>query len=815
MGDFLANQAQINQNLQINIQQNLQQQNEQEQRRLQLQNEIRTLEQNTHLKDSDIVLAIIGKYDLVAGYPEKYPGIEPHQPTEAELEGMEKSEKKAIVRQYEKEKKVYDRRKAMYEQTAREMNAVKAKDREREEARKKEADRQAMRRFIFGNDAIVLALGKAQSIKDPQVKLDLYKTVLRTMAEELLNSEEFGEALRGAFATTVETTDATDALRMLYSEQATDAEYANSAAMFARIDAMEARYMEQDRENVISRVINFQLPIVLGEEFKNEILLKKAQEGCVDDMDALVRKNQKDYNALDAEVTNMLGISKISGLKGAYIKSKRLEDYETALNQYMKEHPLATEAESKKAVMDAMRKKVKAEADYLSYHESVEGDSLSAEEYKKKGGATYRSIHTASEAARLVEKSNGLLCAVSANKDRSLMELKPSLPKTVKIGERNVEFRRVYKTFLKGMMEHFFDENGKVREEDRDRLLEEAHKIDTEVLGFFKTAEPPEEDTKVILANIMKSQQDADDLLTILGSTENPLFTEIFMESTMTDLIKMEKLSDSNSEESKAMRERLKNTKIKNYADGSVSSPSDADIDKALEECRSDAEKARIALLKVRNMNIKSDDVPILNACSANGNFVQVVNRDLLHKNLEKTEFVLQRDYIEPMQKDAVTRLVNNFNNLFVSQFATENEFEKAIHKGSNAQDVYNKLVDYKNLLESKGKENLDGEVLSEAETAIMKEGKKWLGVCTQLFAKYNYHVGGTVDSSGDDLITTEGFAAETSQFMVEPFTMHAAIGTYHGGDGGKDSFKDYYKHDDPFNLSVVNALKTRIKFTA
>lgn len=34
-----------------------------------------------------------------------------------------------------------------------------------------------------------------------------------------------------------------------------------------------------------------------------------------------------------------------------------------------------------------------------------------------------------------------------------------------------------------------------------------------------------------------------------------------------------------------------------------------------------------------------------------------------------------------------------------------------------------------------------------------------------------------------DTIYTTEGFATRCDQFMVEPFTLHSAIGVYHGKD--------------------------------
>ena len=91
----------------------------------------------------------------------------------------------------------------------------------------------------------------------------------------------------------------------------------------------------------------------------------------------------------------------------------------------------------------------------------------------------------------------------------------------------------------------------------------------------------------------------------------------------------------------------------------------------------------------------------------------------------------------------------------------------------------------------------LEGKVLDELISTGMK------------FAKYEYHQAAGILRDGDDrLITTEGFAPESHQFTVEPFTLHGAIGDYKGtaeanpyapGVYTVEGMKRYYLHDDPF----------------
>lgn len=794
-------------NLQQNINEQREQERQEQQRRMQLANDIKVLEQNKRLSDRDIVMSIIGKYDIAGGYPTEYPGTVPHEPTEAELEGKDKSEKKAIVRKYEEEKTVYDRRKAIYQNTVREMSAVTREYEAKEEEKKREIRRQEMRGFILRNEEAIAALSKASDEKDANARHIAFKEALRKIAEILINSDEYGEKLRDSYEGSVDNSESVNALRMFYAEQSSDAEYANASEIFGKIDEIEARYKVQETENIISRVINFEVTEILREEFQNDKGFVIAQNACLDDYSAFADKNQKDYNAIDGEVSQRIGLGSMRKAKDAYIKSARLEAFETAINKYRHDNPTATEAEARKKVLDSMRGKILAECEYYSYHERVEADSTE-EDFKKKGGATYRKIVPASEAAKLVEKSNGFLCAQFVNKEKTMMEIKPSLPKKVNIKNKEYELRRLYKTFVKGLMEHFFDEEGNVRKTDRSKLMQDAHNIDMQVLGYYNIIDRPDEDVEVLLQEIMHSKKDSDEFLEILGATESPLFTEIVMENVLFSFISIEKYTDSNSEETKELKDKLKLLQIKNYGDGTTQAPSDEDIDKAIEECRADAEKAKLALLKVRNLDTNSEDIPILNACSANGNFVQTLYSDILRKDIKKTEFLIHDDYIDQKQLEGSNRIISNFGNLLIGGLGSEEAFRKTTKE--MPQQVYDKLVAYRDLLASKNKENLDGEALTEDEAKIVKEGKRWLTECTRLFAKYDYHVAGTVNTDGDEILTTEGFAAETSQVMVEPFTMQGAVGTYHGG---KDSFKDYYRLDDPFNLSPVNMLKARIKF--
>ncbi len=77
-------------------------------------------------------------------------------------------------------------------------------------------------------------------------------------------------------------------------------------------------------------------------------------------------------------------------------------------------------------------------------------------------------------------------------------------------------------------------------------------------------------------------------------------------------------------------------------------------------------------------------------------------------------------------------------------------------------------------------------------------------------FLKYEYHQAGLIGIlPNGEAITTEAFAAESTQSIASPLTMGGAVGIYRGGMSG---FKNYYSEDDPFPANDEAELFSQIK---
>ena len=101
-----------------------------------------------------------------------------------------------------------------------------------------------------------------------------------------------------------------------------------------------------------------------------------------------------------------------------------------------------------------------------------------------------------------------------------------------------------------------------------------------------------------------------------------------------------------------------------------------------------------------------------------------------------------------------------------------------------------------------------------------MKQQNKSILLRRTKYGKYEFHAAAHIFSDEDDGdMTIEGFAAETSQFMVEPFSLNAGIGQYKGkltdepasmtkNTKKQEGYSKYYSNDNLYNADKVQILK-------
>ena len=105
----------------------------------------------------------------------------------------------------------------------------------------------------------------------------------------------------------------------------------------------------------------------------------------------------------------------------------------------------------------------------------------------------------------------------------------------------------------------------------------------------------------------------------------------------------------------------------------------------------------------------------------------------------------------------------------------------------------------------------------------------------TRDYMVYPYHVGAPLYEGDGMLLTTETYAAKSTQYMVEPFTLQTAVGIYKRGENllekdqegnivqvengleaseKLDGFREYYKVMESIPRDDVMMLKTWFKET-
>ena len=222
--------------------------------------------------------------------------------------------------------------------------------------------------------------------------------------------------------------------------------------------------------------------------------------------------------------------------------------------------------------------------------------------------------------------------------------------------------------------------------------------------------------------------------------------------------------------------------------DGKLTTEQEAQI-AAVSAMYADMDQAIVEMMKIRNMDPDSRDVPLPNACSANSGFVRNIRRNIMGHSKPDSEDLTYRTgkQAELNPEQHLEYIISHFDAL---------KAEKLIPADLNAGYFQDLLSDMRERKRELTRQELDSIIMI---TVQQKESP----------GKYAYHraanIGKTKNGSH---ITTEGFAAETKQYMVSPFTTEAAVGIYHGEEKSEtylDSLDfvnqgmvDYYNHDNP-----------------
>ena len=508
--------------------------------------------------------------------------------------------------------------------------------------------------------------------------------------------------------------------------------------------------------------------------------------------------------------------------------NRKVKAYEKSLLRFQQEqkNSMAQQFQEAKARQEATKESKKSS---LLTSENEERTKELDKQWEKGGGASYHATYEAKEAEELVKKSNGFLCAKQHPQLAGVKELRPSLPETVVLQTtRNgkkvavpVSFRRNYNLFLKAYARTLMDKEGKLKEDASQKASELSYRAQR--LGF---SQEPEDSIGVYIDTYLRPEleaifrekgmkgkaldQELNKVCTEMklqferpvGKEERFILPPEIMEATERFVDKKQKF------EEKTQAQWLEEVKSKYKEENQGAEPSDEQIKKWQQQIQSmsaDLVGATKEFQNVCNMDENDEEVPIPNACSANGRFVQ--NIQYTYQNREQPfNAYYAENYFQGKEREIVDTILEHLKDYIAlakpdeismaTGMAVKKSLEPAMEK------IREDLLEMKAYMEKKKEPG-------ESETFRTEKDRELFTKYGKLFTKYEYHVAANIIKEDDRVITTEGFAPETSDLTVSPFTLHSVVGDYKGtireenNMGGKvyrsPGMVDFYNQDNPF----------------
>lgn len=409
--------------------------------------------------------------------------------------------------------------------------------------------------------------------------------------------------------------------------------------------------------------------------------------------------------------------------------------------------------------------------------------NVTPEQLAQHGGASFTQLRTKEEAERIVAQSGGFMYMKPAH--HGTYQLCPTMPETALIEGKEIKLRRSYNQFIKMIFKMAIGEDGKPKPDAAfilsdlkgeiidffrgDKMSEKKEKmIDERIEGFFEQfkkdktifGENPQEgmeDFKAFIKSMYVLKNGNIEHNALLFSECSDIWTESFERQIRVKI---------------PLEERLEQVKTAMQA----AKATEQQIQEKLGAVKKMYEDARIALeemRELRELDVDSPDVALVNACSANSDTLTRIigltkGEHRLYDNKNKLDGTIQivtQDRISKNPRETFdwidAHIVNNGN------------------VNAGVMEKYNRE---KSEFNSKG--------VITRDTAIFLEGMCGNGL------KYSYHKACVIGEEGGETFTFETFAPETSQLTVTPYTRHIAVGCYKQGEQGMEQF---YLHDNPF----------------
>lgn len=802
--------------------------------------------QQANVEGNVLAQAIAGNV-MVGNNNAVLPPVAPQEPLEQENAAMSKKEKKIVKQRQQEETRQQEQERLRRQEEAiqqgeeilrqeeetrqREKEEVRRREqeekrRQREEDEKRwEEERIEDRKLLFEDGAILQLMKEMSQETDATLSKEKMKYFLMVAAQRLM---ELKPELEEEYFRTVDYFSDAETCKLIIAEHAVTPEQMELLEVVnQKIEALE----NLNNENILLRVISFELSNIFKEEYIVLPGLQEAENEIMEQYQKLEKIELLGLNKLIKTVDKAFPFKKEDGKniglleKGspyAYLREeKTLEEYHVQVQQVMKEKN-CTRQEAEEQVLKDRKERLRESALERTRGGSVVSD-VSAEDWKKHGGASFHYTLPTGEALQTVEESHGYLYVEEV--EPGIMELHPTIPETIEIKVNGVgkeyPLRRNYNLFIKSIVSQMIDEDGNLQGEevgkmkkmfegffgdgDFDGLMEVLQDGMKKIFTDEEQANNEANELFVFLKD-MYSAEGSDGFLvnfegisniwefaTVLKASEDATY-KVRIERLEKELSTDENLS---AEEIKQIIKQIPNAPLTEQLEKmqtvmEAEGRSEAEIKKymdALTSFHADVDNAVMELLRIRNMDVNSKDVPLPNQCSANGYF---------YKNLSK---------ISGHGMMSITYLP---------------EFHVDTHAREDLEYIFAHSEKFSKFKENKEKLEKLSENFKDKEYELTEKDKELIVQVLDEHFKYPYHLAAQLATMEDGkLITCESFAAETVQAAVSPFIQRTAVGIYFGKAEKEtivernEGFTQYYNHDNPILVEedLRAGLKAAFKF--
>ena len=769
------------------------------------------------------------------------PPAVPQLPAQEEMAPRSKRERRLLRERQEEQRRLEAEQRLQQEEEAR-RRAEEQRLRQEEEVRRHaeeqrraqeaedERQRKEQRNALYMDDHVRELLAALMKEEDETQAIARAKEFIRAAAETLLRSSE---TIAEGYGATADYIEMAQDFTSLIGTQIDDADTAE--ALLDKAYEHKERFVALAQERSINAIGSNGIIPILEEECQLDERLEKRlfraafeMSESYDEACSLQREAWDSFERVLARNINMptpgedgsIDLFRPGSPFRYLTKKDTQEKFQNRIKELMSQDKTLTHEQAERRVYAEHRQELEQTALERSMRNAIV-DNVPVEDWKRDGGSSTSQTMPAAQAYKLVAESNGFLYAKTVG--NGLCELHPTLPEEVVVGNETIPLRRVYTLFVKSLMHGVLDSDGELTPNALDFITDVGGCLSTQAL---KNSEESYAELKAVLFEQFTSVYKGDEVAaeqalrqmhTLIKSEVGGRFPPAEIMSNFETVVSrirnagtgatlvtqfdrlrhdLEKENLPAEEIDEIMRQQV-NPALRvrvyemreEFLENNGGMPLTPEQEKEIQAVYSlygDLDEALREMMAIRNMDPSSPDVPLPNACSAHAAFIAGIRESFLHNSEPRLAYSVSSHLEEHP-------LIHLDYCLAHPEIVTDVSEEKREQKLARIRAIADRLHAAQR----------NGEPVE-----LINDEIKFLYLITVNGAKspskYDYHEAANLGKTKDGIrITSEGFAAETKQYLVTPFSRHHAVGLYRGeetllGSITNRGMVNYYNHDNP-----------------